>query len=551
MPPMSTANLDLFINDKTAGAGNFLSKALAISRFADEPLLFPDLPYESLSGKQYRSMSLRELDAVSEEFASFYHAQGVTPKDVIAVYLDDGMDFLIQYFALTRLGAVVAFMNGDLAAAIAAPYMLGISASGAIVSADRFLKIQDRLADAALSKRLWVRSEMVLASGPRPREFPFIHEDSDPVLITHSSGTTGFPKAVTAMHSAFFHGVKHRLAKPLEGLSRYCCALPLSHNSSVACVAEAIVRGCPMRVQGRKDARLVLESIEEFKPHIVVAFPKQLVDMCRVGLEGYDLSSVRYWRSTGDAAHERHVKMLTAVGTTSRDGQSVRGSAYIDGLGSSEMGSSLFYVEFDSTSRDHLRCVGKPQPWVTAAVLDEHARELGANCVGRLGVKTPSLTSGYWNDSALTEKFRERGYWITGDLVYRDTRGNYYHVDRITDRIDTSEGPLYSLLTEEHLLTRFPELFDCCVYGAPDEQSGGQLAVLQVEITSGKRTTEYLASLLTRVNQYLKSQNMPAIGRIVQDLRYATYSPEGVTGKVLKRTLRENTAPAAVVSVRE
>jgi long-chain acyl-CoA synthetase len=550
MSSMNAQDLSRFMSDGTAGAGNFLPRALAISRFPDEALVFPDSPYRSLSGREYRALSLAELDAVAEEFASFYHEHGVIPKDVIAVYLDDGIDFLIQYLALTRLGAIAAFVNGNLPASIAAPYMLRISASGAMVSADRRPKIMGLLGGENLANRVWNRDEAALASAPRPREFPFVHQDCDPVLITHSSGTTGFPKAVTAMHRAFFHGVRHRLANPQEGISRYFCALPFAHNSSVASVAEAIVRGCPLRVQGRKDARVMLEAIQEFEPHIVVAFPKQLVDMCRVGLDGYLVSSVQCWRSTGDAVHETHVRLLTAVGSTSRGDQTITGSTYIDGLGSSEMGSSLFYAQFDSSSRNHLRCVGKPQPWVTAAVLDEHSRELGANCVGRLGVKTPSLTSGYWNDSALTEKSRVNGYWITGDLVYRDAAGNYYHVDRITDAISTTEGPLYSLLAEEHILNGFPEVFDCSVYGVPDRDSHQQNAVLQVELVCGRQTTEYLLSLLDRANSYLRSQGMPSISRIVQDLRHATYVPEGVTGKVLKRKLREDDPPTAAASVR-
>jgi acyl-coenzyme A synthetase/AMP-(fatty) acid ligase len=552
MPALSSKELEEFINDSAAGSGNFLSRALAISRNPDEPLLFPDLPYKSLSGKEYRSLSLRQLDAVAEEFAAFYHDQGVTPKDVIAVYLDEGIDYLIQYLAITRLGAIAALLNGNLPTDVAGAYVVRIGAFGVMVSADRALRLEEPLAGQELRKRLWIRGGIRPGPARTRRARSYVHEDSDPVLITHSSGTTGFPKAVPALHRAFFHGVKYRLAHPLEGLSRYLCALPLSHNSSIACLAEAIVRGCPICVLGRKDPRLILQAIEDFKPHIVVAFPKQLVDLCRVGCQDFDLRSVRYWRSTGDAAHEPHIRMLTAMGSSRQAGRVVSGSTYIDGLGSSEMGSSLFQVQFDSSSRNHFRCVGKPQPWVTAVVLDEHSHELEANQVGRLGVRSPSLTSGYWNDCALTEKFRERGYWITGDLVYRDTKGNFYHVDRITDCIETRAGPMYSLLTEEHILNRFPEIFDCCVYGASDPQTGQQLAVVQVEILSGKQSFEYLSSLLDRINQHLATMNLPPAGGIVQDLRNETYAPEGVTGKILKRTLRESGARAtSTITVRE
>lgn len=536
---------DSGVNDADSGAGNFLDRALERSTNPDVPLLFLDQPYVDLRGQAYEQLSLRHIQTIADDFASFYWQQGVSKKDTVGVFFEDGIDYLIQYFALVRLGAIPAFVNGSMSNDIAARYLARVEVRGVMTDATRLAAIGDVLKASHPDVLLWNRQSVAKpSSGTLPNYYPFAHGERDPVLITHSSGTTGMPKAVVAAHAPFFHGVNFRLGRPLQGVARYLCALPLSHNSSVACIAEPLMRGCAVRIQAMKGPQSILRAIETFQPNIVVAFPKQLVEMCRYGLHKHDLSSVHFWRSTGDAAHERHIKMLTSTGGGRTGAEGRRGSTYIDGLGSSEMGSSLFYVEFTSDSPPHLRRVGKPQPWVEAEVLDEHSKPLGPRTVGRLAVRSPSLTTGYWNNSNLTEKFRESGYWITGDLVYKDEEGNFFHVDRITDMLQTREGTLYSVLTEEQVLNSFPEIFDCAIFGVPETNDGTVVPAIQVDLIGGRRSQDELHGLLERINVFLLSKAIPRMGKIVQNQGEDAYAPEGVTGKVLKRCLRERPLPA-------
>jgi hypothetical protein len=44
---------------------------------------------------------------------------------------------------------------------------------------------------------------------------------------------------------------------------------------------------------------------------------------------------------------------------------------------------------------------------------------------------------------------RQKGYWLTGDVAYRDEARRFYQMDRIADVIETDAGPVYSVLTEE------------------------------------------------------------------------------------------------------
>ena len=79
------------------------------------------------------------------------------------------------------------------------------------------------------------------------------------------------------------------------------------------------------------------------------------------------------------------------------------------------------------TTNNYNRCVGRPLDWVDAQILGENGEGLPPNVVGRLGVKAPSVTTGYWNNSLLTFRSRLSGYFLTGDLAYKDLWMNRFH----------------------------------------------------------------------------------------------------------------------------
>jgi acyl-coenzyme A synthetase/AMP-(fatty) acid ligase len=91
-------------------------------------------------------------------------------------------------------------------------------------------------------------------------------------------------------------------------------------------------------------------------------------------------------------------------------------------------------------------------------------KEVPVGQVGHCGLKSPTLAPGYWNDSVNTYRNRIGGYYLTGDLMYRDADGYYYHVDRAVDAVDLGDGNwLYTAMTEERILRSCPDVRDCTV----------------------------------------------------------------------------------------
>src|SRR5207248_10348167 len=99
--------------------------------------------------------------------------------------------------------------------------------------------------------------------------------------------------------------------------------------------------------------------------------------------------------------------------------------------------------------------------------------------VGQVAMKSPTLAIGYWNDSAATFRTRLNGYYLTGDLMYRDEDGYFYHLDRASDAVDLGDGNwLYTMLSEERVLKRCPDVRDCTVLAARGDDGTAVLEVL-------------------------------------------------------------------------
>lgn len=528
--PISAAELSLLHLDPEVGAGNFAFKALAVSRDPNQRVLRLSQPQALAKGLRLDALSLGDLTGYAEQWAQWYWKKGIRSHDVVGVYAQDGLHQILHFCALTLIGAVPAITNGAMPSAVATAHFRHLRVMGIVCSAE-----QKAALDADFCAELPFCTEIESTPLPKKSE-PFTrfrHSLMDPVMITHSSGTTGRPKPVTLAHGQWFHGIRDNLSRQGGRTGeRRLLSLPASHNSSIAFIIHAILDGSQVLIAPDQSGDYAADAIEWFSPQIVAAFPVTYVTLALKHADNRDFSSVKYWVNSGDAAHEKHIRRLVAQGHSIRDGKIVPGSTFVDGLGSSEMGHISFPIQHTLQSQNYGRCIGRPHRWVDARVFDEEGAVLPDGKVGRLGLKTPSITPGYWNDSELTARSKIDGYFLTGDLAYRDRQGRFFHVDRTSDVIATANGPCHSLLSEEFLMTLDDSVDDCIVSAVPAE-NGLQTPVA---IVWSERDAQITADpLLDNFNEALKDRDMPQMHAV------AVVAPEtiprGITGKVLKREL--------------
>ncbi len=366
-------------------------------------------------------------------------------------------------------------MNGSMPAEIAVEYIRRLRAVGVILDADH-------AGLAALDLGAPILGDAAQTGTGDPSRAPahYRHHPDDPVAITHSSGTTRMPAAVVHSHQSLFAAVRAvRLTEPRQhGPVRELSAFPQAHTAGIIILNEALCNGYELLClseQGGAFARsgeVIIDAIERWRPTAVFGFAVTWAELARYDLTSRDVSSVRFWSNSGDCAHEAHIRRLVAVGSHHAYGKdgvvSLPGSRFNDTLGSTEMGYGGFGISHHPGSERYNRCVGKPQPFAEIILVDPRTgEEVPAGEVGMVAMKSPTLALGYWNDSVNTFRTRLNGYYLTGDLMYRDEDGYFYHVDRASDAVDLGDGNwLYTALSEERILSRCPDVRDCTVLAA-------------------------------------------------------------------------------------
>ncbi|MFI0793369.1 class I adenylate-forming enzyme family protein [Micromonospora rubida] len=518
--------------DTELGAGNMLARVLAHGADPDGPGLTFDTPVGGHPAEH--PLTLGQLDELVTARAAWLHARGVKPRDPVAVWATAAADMVLSFLALTRIGAIPALMNGRLRPEIAAEYIRRLRGAGVLADAAH----TDLLAGHDLGAPLIGTPAEAGAGDPAAAPAHYRHHQDDPIVITHTSGTTGVPKAVLHSHASLFAATRHLLSMPqAQGTRRILNALPAPHTATVLMVNQALGNRAEMFLLSEQGGERVLDAIQRWRPDGVFGFSVTWAELARFDLSGYALDSVRLWFNTGDCSHEPHVRRLVAVGsrdTVTRQGVvRVPGSVFIDGLGSSEMGHSMFHITHTAETDRYGRCVGRPYRFAEAAVLDAEGNELPPGQVGWLGIDSPSLFRGYWNDSVTTYRFRLRGWYLTGDLVYADDEGRYYHMDRAADSVEVGDGRRYfTALSEERILAACPDVTDCTVVIVKENDT--VVTDVLLELAAGADPDADRAEAV----RVALGEDVGATLRRVVPVRSEDI-PVTVTGKVRKVALRE------------
>lgn len=535
-------------NDTELGAGNVLHRMRAYGRPLDEEVLWTDGTWRAPDGSHPRVLTLGQLHEVVETYAGFFHGRGVRHRDPVAVFTASSTEFAVSYLALTSLGAIPSFVNRNLRPEIAREYVRRQGAVGALTDEARRAAMTGTDPDPGLGFCVTAADVAPAHRDLLPAGYPYRHHRTDPIIISHSSGTTGMPKAVPHTHETLLYAQLHRLRLTTgTAMGRLLVALPGSHNAAISVLMFGLLLRSPVLLLSSQRGADVLDAVEEFRPTTVFAFAGTYGEMAAEDLERRDMSSVEAYYNTGDAAHEAHIRALIAQGSHVEIGRDlvrrrVKGSVFTDGLGSSETGYSIFHNGHKQGKSQYSRCVGKPMSFADAAVLAEDGQPLPPGEIGRIGVRSPTLTPGYWNDSLTFHRLRLGGYWLTGDLGYRDEEDNFYHLDRAPDAIRTAAGIVFSTRTEELLLRELPGLDDCTVVAvAPDgvrvDWDGDATGEAYVLVQAGADGAELDDPAWTaRVNEVLAAHGFPPVTRALR--MDAAEVTKGATGKVLKRELR-------------
>ncbi|MEM7677631.1 MAG: class I adenylate-forming enzyme family protein, partial [Myxococcota bacterium] len=493
------------------------------------------------------SLSINEMKVFVDKVASLLLSRaGLCRFDRVAVWKTNGPDYYFFSSAIIRAGGVSVPINPGMEKDSLKYYLKHTGARILVTDEETMRRHGVNASDLDMIDHFVVPSVSGDFEGSHtnlqrhlPDASPLttpvkLHGDAD-VLLVHTSGTTGFPKATIVTSRSLIGAIRSDAKRHFMSPSnRVLTGAPFNHAFSHILMMVCLMAGIRLWSLSEPDGEKALKTIEENKLNVVAGFAIMFLRMYLTGLDRFDLRSVRAWMSVADAAHEVHMRAFVKQGAFLRLGPiKLISSMFLDGLGSSEVGTSgtRFYV--NSFTRTFNRCIGS-QEWFGPRVKcgDEYGRRLPPGQLGRMYTKGETLFKGYWNAHERLHGTVIDGWWWTGDVVYQDWWGRYFHLDRAADTIHTKEGPVYTLVIEESAV-KHPDVLEAACFAVPGPEGAEEVALVAYVLKEGASSdvNSILAWTNDRITIGTKAYGAIRVG--LEDL------PLGLTGKVLKRKLRE------------
>ena len=243
-------------------------------------------------------------------------------------------------------------------------------------------------------------------------------------------------------------------------------------------------------------------------------------------IQGYDLSSLRIFASTGEPWNpDPWMWLFEQVG--GRKLPIINYSGGTELSGGIVMGNPILPVKPCAFSA---AC-----PGMAADVLDEHGSPV-RNQVGELVIKAPwiGMTRGFWKDPERYENTywsRWPDVWVHGDFAAIDSDGQWYILGRSDDTIKVA-GKRLGPAEVESILVAHPDVVEAAAIGVPDQIKGNEVVVFVV-LREGLSSSDAIRLQLWEM--VVKALGKPLAPR---EVRFVSDLPKTRNAKVMRRMIR-------------
>jgi crotonobetaine/carnitine-CoA ligase len=454
---------------------------------------------------------------------------GIKAQDKVMIHLPNCPEYLMSWFAITRLGAVVVpcstnFKHDEIR------YQIEHSDAAAVIVARESYELVAGAAAAATTDPRMILCDPgglesggeelnALLSGEALTE-PWHAGPDDVAMIMYTSGTTARPKGVILTHgNLYLYGHNWASAYCYTRDDRVLHYFPLYHsNGGIALLMPSVLRGATIVMQ----------------PKFSVSNFIDVVTSKGITVTAFNATHVKYLLSTPPTDRDRAHRMYRAHFALELDAE--RRQAFEDRFG-------IRLVElYGLTEAGIVTCVpvdalwkegsGPPVPGYELKIVDDESHELPRGDVGEIVCRSLSrhgISPGYYKQASETAAVLRDGWLFTGDMGYLDADDYLHFAQRKKDMIKRS-GYNIGAAEVERALTDHAGVVDAAVVGIADDLKQ-EAIVAYVVVTPGANGPSE-SDLIGHCRELLADYKVPQHVVIVESL------PETFIGKVDKKLLR-------------
>ena len=485
---------------------------------------------------QRRTLTWKQFNEEINRVANYLFGRlGIRQGDYVLHLQHNSLEWLVSYYAIIKIGAVVVPLNYRFAArdvvfaAEACRPRLFIFGSefnplveecrGELSSVEVCMSVGAATLDGAVDFRAAScfedASEAIVEVSPD-------HE----LAMMFTSGTTGVPKAVLHTHGSIdATAMGNGLSYFVEKDDNYLLFLPLYHSGTMFLWAPFYATGATGTVLREfTDPAWILEAIAEegatdtlFVVPVAIAL-LNAIDTGHIDISRYDLTRWKYLEIGAqpvpfDVLKGLVEKLPCGVSNT---------------YGITEGGGGGTFNLYPDDVLLKPGSIGRPTFGVEARIIDDAGNEVPVGEVGELTFRTPRMMKEYFRNPQLTATALKEGWLRTGDVVRMDDEAYFYIVDRKKDMISSGVENIYPVEIEDALMNH-PKIDDVACIGYPDPRLVEVvLAIVQTKAGESMTQDEVIDFARSRLAVY------KAPRRVIFD--QVMRNP---TGKLMKPQMRE------------
>jgi 2,3-dihydroxybenzoate-AMP ligase/mycobactin salicyl-AMP ligase len=469
---------------------------------------------------------------------------GIKQKDFVLVQIPNWHEFVVAYFALQKIGAIVVLLISRHGLA-EVNYLAGLTNPTAYIVPMQYGKIEYAPLIEGVTSATKSIKHVVTVRSPGENKYTSMEkliEESqltkenlkaladrrpDPMevaFILPTGGTTGLPKAVPRTHNDYITYVEyHAKAWEITANDTLLTAAPVSHSQGMHCgLGASFLNAATYVLTESTDAENLCKVIQKEK---VTAFPTVPAIAQRMttleNLRDFDISSLKKIYCGGAPSTPELVRSVY---------ENLK-CKFVNAFGSSEGVAMMTRLNHDVDTI--CNTVGKVDcPYNTVKTIDQYGKKCPVGKEGEFVSKGPTVFTGYFKSPEENEKiFTKDGFFKTGDLAMIDERGIIKVTGRIKETI-LRGGETIAAGGIERLICTHTGVAEVAVIGMPDKALGERICAY-VQLKPGvKLTFEELIAHLKSVGA--------SVMQLPERVEFIDTMPLSKVGKADKNFLKED-----------